>query len=353
MQIIFDGHNDSLLRFCSGSGLTPSDIAVASRKGHFDIPRAHQGRFVGGFFALFIPNPGHESLVEPKSTPDPNWREQFPVAGRLDQDYAQERIEYILGQVDEMTKLCSGKITLVRSIHELDKCLHDDKLAMILHYEGAEAIKSDLSNLGWHYARGLRSLGIVWSRPNDFGFGVPFKFNHSPDIGSGLTPAGFDLVRQCNDLGIILDLSHLNQKGFYDVLRTTRAPLVVTHSAVHRLCPSTRNLTDDQIDALGESGGVIGVNFFVADLRSDGRVDVKTPVSEIVRHITYIAERIGIDHVAFGSDFDGAMISSDIGDVSGLPKVISELITAGFDSEAIAKIACGNWLRVIRQTWPS
>ena len=148
---------------------------------------------------------------------------------------------------------------------------------------------------------------------------MPFRFPGSPDIGPGLTDRGRDLVRSCNELGIVLDLSHLNEQGFWDVAALTDAPLVVTHTAAHALCPSTRNLTDEQLDAVGESDGVVGVAFHVGNLRADGHQDPDTPLSEIVRHLEYIANRIGIDHVAFGSDFDGAIMPRDLGDVAGLP----------------------------------
>jgi membrane dipeptidase len=140
-----------------------------------------------------------------------------------------------------------------------------------MHFEGAETIQTDLSDLAGYYAQGLRSLGIVWSRANDFAEGVPFRFPHSPDTGPGLTDAGKALVRACNDMGILIDLSHLNEKGFWDVERLTTAPLVVTHTGVHAICASTRNPPDKQIDAVGASGGIIGINFSVGMSRPDGK----------------------------------------------------------------------------------
>jgi membrane dipeptidase len=165
---------------------------------------------------------------------------------------------------------------------------------------------------------GLRSLGIVWSRPNIFGYGVPFKFPDSPDTGPGLTEAGRRLVQICNRLGILIDLSHLNEKGFWDVAGLSGAPLVATHSGVHALCASTRNLTDKQLDAIKESGGLVGVNFHVGFLRADGQSNADTPLTEIVRHLNYMVDRMGIDHVALGSDFDGALMPQELGDVAGL-----------------------------------
>ena len=188
----------------------------------------------------------------------------------------------------------------------------------MLHFEGAEAI-SGPGELEGRYEQGLRSLGLVWSRPNPYGEGVPFHFPGNPDTGTGLTPAGRDLVRACNRLGILVDLSHLNLRGFFDVAALSDAPLVASHSNAHAICSSSRNLADAQLDAVAESGGLVGINFAVGFLRPDGRVDPDTPIAVIVDHVDYLVERMGLDHVGFGSDFDGARIPEALGDVAGLP----------------------------------
>jgi membrane dipeptidase len=154
-------------------------------------------------------------------------------------------------------------------------------------------------------------------------------------------------------LGIIIDLAHINENGFWDTAGLTDAPLVVSHAGVHALCPSTRNLTDAQIDAVGQSEGVIGIVFEPTNTRRDGKPtpDTPTPLTEIVRHIDYVVERIGIDHVAFGSDFDGAEMPDDLRDITGLPRLIQALQDWGYDSGAQEKIAYKNWFRVLRATW--
>jgi membrane dipeptidase len=132
----------------------------------------------------------------------------------------------------------------------------------------------------------------------------------------------------------------------------TSRPLVATHSNAHALCPSTRNLTDEQLDAIGASAGVVGVNFGVTFLRADGgRLADETGLDEIVRHVRYLADRIGVDHVAFGSDFDGALLPTALGGVAGLPRLVDALRAAGFDEPAVAKITHENWLRVLDATW--
>ena len=149
----------------------------------------------------------------------------------------------------------------------------------------------------------------------------------------------------------MIDLSHLNERGFCDVARLTEAPLVATHACVHAICPSTRNLTDKQLDAIGESDGIVGVNLSVNDVRPDADLNEDTPLDIVTRHFHYLVDRIGIDRVAIGSDFDGATIPAAIKDASGLPNLIAALRASGFDEDSIRKIAFDNWMRVFRLTW--
>ena len=239
----------------------------------------------------------------------------------------------------------------MRTVDELERCLADGTLAVIFHIEGAEAIDTNLDVLEVLYQAGLRSLGITWSRPNAFAHGVPFAFPSSPDTGPGLTDAGKRLVRACKRLGILVDLSHLNEKGFWDVASLSDKPLVATHSGVHAISPTSRNLTDAQLDAVRDSDGMVGVNFHVGFLRPDGEVDSDTPLEVIVQHVDYMVERMGIDHVGLGSDFDGATMPNELRDVAGLPKLMAALESAGYDEPALRKIAYENWVRVLRATW--
>jgi membrane dipeptidase len=249
---------------------------------------------------------------------------------------------------DELYECLRGlPVTLATSAADF----REGAVAAIVHLEGAEAIAPDLSNLDRWYERGLRSIGITWSRPNDFGQGVPFEFPATPENGDGLTAAGRELVGACNRLGILVDLSHLNWAGFWDVARLSDAPLVATHSNAHALCPASRNLTDEQLRAIADSRGIVGVNFAVTFLREDGSQVPETPIGEIVRHVDYLAELMGVDHVGFGSDFDGAVVPAELGGAAGFPKLVSALRDAGYDDEAVAKITHRNWLRVLAATW--
>lgn len=257
----------------------------------------------------------------------------------------------VLADAFRLESKAQGRIKVVRNAQELETCIESGVLALVLHFEGSEAIDKDLDALEVLYQSGLRSLGLVWSRPNAFAEGVPFKFPHSPDTGPGLTPLGKELVSACNRLGIVIDLSHLNEAGFWDVASVSDRPLVASHSNAHVLCPSTRNLTDRQLVAIRDSGGIAGVNFHVGFLRSDGMREPNTPLSELVRHVDYFVEHMGIDHVGFGSDFDGAVMPAELGDVTGLPKLMEELRARGYDEDSLRKIAHGNWIRVLGTSW--
>ena len=320
--MIIDGHNDLVLHRWRDE---PTK--------HLDLDAARDAGFAGGFFALYIPSP---STAEPDST---------PYAVPLPDEIPFEEASRIANELFDV--LCSLPVRRARTADDFEP----GAVTAIVHMEGAEAIAPDLSNLGDWYDRGLRSIGLVWSRRNAFAEGVPFRFPSGPDTGPGLTDAGRALVRACNDLGIVVDVSHLNEAGFWEVASLSSAPLVATHSNAHALCAASRNLTDGQLDAIRDSNGIVGVNFAVTFLREDGLLVPETPITEIVRHVDYIAKRIGVDHVAFGSDFDGATVPEELGSASGLPRLVDALREAGYEDAAVAKITHDNWLRVLRATW--
>ena len=334
---VFDGHNDALTHASAAA------IAAGRPDGHLDVPRARAGGFGGGLFAIFTPSPGDELLVFGDDGYD------VPLPDPVPHAYALAHCERVYGQLVELHE--RGALRRVQSAIELDVAAEDGALDAVLHFEGAEAIDPELENLDLWFDRGLRSLGHVWSRPNAFAHGVPFRFPSSPDTGPGLTEAGKRLVRRCNELGILVDLSHLNEAGFRDVAALSDAPLVASHSGVHALCPSSRNLTDEQLDLIGASGGLVGIVFAVGFLRADGADETDTPLETIVAHARYVADRIGVDHVALGSDFDGADVPDALGDAAGLPRLLDALRSGGFTEDEVIRIARGNWRRVLGQTW--
>jgi len=348
---ILIGHNDTLLSLYLPERGDGRSFFTRSDKGHIDLPRAREGGMAGGFFAIFVPPDPLIQTLRRDEIIKTSTGYEVPLASGIDQAYAQRVTMSMMTSLFKIEGESDGQVKVVRTIDDLTICLHEDIFAAILHFEGAEAIDPELGALEIFYQAGLRSLGIVWSRPNTFAHGVPFGFPLSPDTGPGLTAAGRELVHASNRLGIVLDLSHLNEQGFWDVANLSDAPLVATHSNAHTLCPTTRNLTDKQLDAIKESQGIIGLNFAVTDLREDGLNNSDTPINIMVRHIDYLVEHLGIDYVGLGTDFDGATIPQEIGDVTGLPKLINALRESGYDDIALRKLAYENWVRVLSKTW--
>ncbi|MCW4117071.1 dipeptidase [Aurantimonas sp. MSK8Z-1] len=339
---VFDGHNDLLLR------LLDSDDPVTSflhgrPDGHIDMPRARAGGLAGGFFAVYVPSP---DAVLPDERGEPPYDPPLPAPLALDTARATAlRMIALLLQLERETRA----LAVCRSAAAIRGAMGEGQIAAILHMEGAEAIDADLDMLHVLHAAGLRSLGPVWSRPTIFGHGVPFRFPGSPDTGPGLTEVGERLVRACNALHILIDLSHLNEAGFWDVARISHAPLVATHSNVHALSPSARNLTDRQLDAIRDSGGMVGLNFATAFLRPDGRTRGDTELEVMVRHLDHLVARLGEGGVGFGSDFDGAHIPDAIGDAAGLPALFDALRQHGWDEAMLRRVAHENWLGLIER----
>ncbi len=341
---VFDGHNDVLLRLWLKQGGDPvADFIGGDGKGHMDLPRLMASGFAGGMFAVFVP-PAHEN---PADDDDLN----PPPAGEIGGKDALPKALSMAALLFRIEREAAGRLRICRTAADIRQAMVTKAIAAVLHIEGAEPIDADLRNLDILHASGLRSLGPVWSRPNIFGHGVPFRFPSSPDTGPGLTAAGKDLIRRCNDLGIAVDLSHLNEQGFWDVAKIGKAPLIATHSNVHAICASSRNLTHKQIEAIGGSGGMIGLNFANGFLRPDGLWRSDTGLDVLLRHLDRMIELAGIDHVGLGSDFEGARIPAAIGDVTGLTALQKAMGEHGYDDAMLRKLCFENWVGVLERVW--
>jgi membrane dipeptidase len=336
----FDGHNDSLTR------ADHARFASGREGGHLDLPRMAEAGMRGGIFAVFIRNP-ETADYQPAKSNRPGGAGPAP---ELDHGYAAAASTVAAGRLAAME--AAGQMRIGRTIADIDAAADGGPPVAVLHLEGAEAIDADLEALDFWHSAGLRSLGPVWSRPNWFGHGVRFRYPSTPDIGPGLTDAGKALARRCAELGIVFDLAHMNEAGFWDTLKLEAAPLVVSHAGAHAICPNSRCLTDAQIDAVGETGGLVGIVYAPAFLRPDGKNEPSgTPLDLIVRHARHVAERIGVEHVALGSDFDGTEVPDDLGDVTGVPKLLDEFAQHGFSASEIEAIAWGNWRRTLARCW--
>jgi membrane dipeptidase len=355
---IFDGHNDVLLRlYRRASADAVTAFLQGEEKGQLDLAKAQRGGFAGGLFAMFVPSPRRKNGAPagapangPAATPPADVTAD-PAPPTVDMTEAQRTVFSMLSLLYRIARQSDGRVRVCRDAKDIERCLKDDALAAVPHIEGAEAIDQNLEMLDVLYEAGLRSLGPVWSRPNAFGEGVPFRCPSSPDTGPGLTDLGKMLIKECNRLKILIDLSHLNERGFWDVAELSNAPLVATHSNAHAISPHSRNLTDRQLDAIRQSGGLVGVNFATSFLRPDGRHDKNTPLELIVQHTEHLLEHLGEDGVGLGSDFDGALMPAELENAGGLQKLVAALRERGFSQKLIEKVCYRNWLRVLKKTW--
>ena len=347
----FDGHNDVLLRLWKRGG---DDAARAfldgEGKGQLDLPMAQQGGFAGGFFAIFVPSPDNKPRAA-GNAPMPGTSVGAPLPPPLELSYAQTAVFSMAAILVRIEREAAGRVRICRTVDDIRQCIEAGVLAAVLHIEGAEAIDPQFDALDVLHQAGLRSLGPVWSRPNAFGHGVPFRCPSSPDTGPGLTDLGKELIRVCNRLKIMVDLSHLNEKGFWDVAELSDAPLVATHSNAHAISPHSRNLTDKQIGAIRETKGMVGINYAVSFLREDGQHRKDTPLELVIDHVEHMLKQVGEDGVGFGSDFDGARIPDKLGTAAGLPGLVEIMRTRGYGEPLIEKLCWRNWLRVLERTW--
>jgi len=336
---VVDGHNDALLRVWRSGG----SLRERSEEGQLDLPRMREGGIAAGFFAIFVP------ATDERRDPSALMRrtaDGYDVP--LDAPLPADRGERIAA---ELAAIFARDLTPVLTVSDLERCLAGEEVGAILHLEGAEPIAPDLGNLESWRARGLRSLGLVWSRPNAFGCGVPFRYPGSNDEGPGLTDVGRALVRACNQLGVMLDLSHLTAAGFADVARLSDAPLVATHAGAHALTPIPRNLGDAQLDAVRDSGGLVGAFFDRTMTHPRAEIEADTPLDVLLDHIEHLAEHMGVAHVALGSDYDGCRPIAAVGDASRVQTVLEGLAARGWPDDDLRALGHGNWLRVLRDTW--
>lgn len=347
---VFDGHNDVLLRLFMKYRHEGCDrFLQGDGKGHLDLPRMFEGGFAGGLFAIFVPPLPGDSPAMTQMSGSNGYSLELPPP--IEQSYAVDWFMHSASLLGRIERQSSQRLQICTTVEDIRGCIENERIAAVMHIEGAEALDAELGNLEILYRCGLRSVGPVWSRSTAFGHGVPFQFPGSPDTGPGLTSAGIKLVHALNDMNMMIDVSHLNEKGFWDIARLSRAPLVASHSNAHALCPSTRNLTDEQLAAIRDSDGLVGVNLATCFIRADGQMRADTPIDDLVAHIDYLLTHLGETRVGIGSDFDGAVVPASIGDVSGLDALRQALSSRGYDDALINRICYENWLSVLDRTW--
>lgn len=344
--LIFDGHNDVLFRLYSKNTRNAVSTFTTGRNGHIDLAKSKTGGFGGGFFAIYIPPSDdlEDALAMMENPPY-----DLPLPGPAPHQEALQIANHQVALLIELER--QGALKICTHTSEIRDCFDNGTIAAVMHMEGAEAIDEDLYSLDVFHRAGLRSLGPVWSRPTIFGHGVPFRYPSTGDTGPGLTDAGMRLVKACDERDIMLDVSHLNEAGFWDVAKYSENPIVATHSNAYAICPHSRNLTDKQLDAIKETKGMVGLNFAVAFTRPDGAMNIDTPVESLLTHLDYLIERLGENHVGLGSDFDGAHIPDAIKDVSDLPILRDAMGKRGYNDKLMTKLCHENWICLLDRIW--
>jgi membrane dipeptidase len=259
------------------------------------------------------------------------------------------------------TQACQ-RFAICESYRDIQKAGKEGKIALLITMEGAEPLGTDLNLLRIFYELGVRSIGLTHARSNAAGHGGVFASSGSSL--EGLTGFGRDLVRECEALGVIIDLAHINPAGFTDILSIMKKPPIVSHTNVQRYYDIERNINDDQITMIGERRGVIGVNSVLVSSREE-----ETTLDRYVDHIEHIAGLIGIDGVAIGFDFFEFIFSQwpesakkelaeklttpqfipDLRNHSHAANLTRKLIERGFRDEEIEKILRRNWLRILQE----
>ena len=326
-SIIIDAHCDTLLAV-SGRGLgypglpaTRRDFFERNDGGHIDLPRLKEGGVTCQVMALYI---------EPQYKPTRSARRTL------------EMMDAFFSLLDE-----SEEFRLATTAGDIEKAKRDGDTCGLLSIEGGEAIEGSLGLLRDYHRLGVRAMGLTWNQRNDIADGQGEK-----SAGSGLTDFGVSVVKEMERLGMLVDVSHLADTSFWAVDKVSERPYVASHSNCRSLASASRNLTDQQIEALAKKGGVIGVVF------AGGFVDddpTKISLKRLCDHIDHIKKLVGVDHVGLGSDFDGFGMPKGSGvvmkDASEFPKLTEELVDRGYTEEEVKKVLGGNWLRLYTQAF--
>lgn len=235
-----------------------------------------------------------------------------------------------------------SNLVMVESAADLADFESSDKsLYGLFSMEGASPLCGDLKMLEVFYRQGLRAIGLTWNHRNALADGLGVGSNY------GLTPFGRQVVQRMNELGMVVDLAHINEAGFWEAMELSSDPVIVSHANAKALCGHRRNMNGQQLDAIKAKDGFIGICFAPSFLNPD---PTQASLEDVIRHIDYICERIGADHVGFGSDYDGIETTpKGLEEVSYFPRILERLEAMGYSESDRQKIAHGNVLRVYRQ----
>jgi membrane dipeptidase len=309
------------------------DLRTGSKRGDVDLPRLEAGGVdvpVFGIVTAGLPIIGGFRLFTWWYDWKPGAR-RTPWAAALDQ----------LARLDALVAGSDGKMMLARSADDVEAALEGGRMAAMIGVEGAHAIDGDVSRVRTLHERGVLYMGPVHLSANELG-GASFPVGHR----GGLTDYGRRVVAEMERVGMFIDTAHLSEAAFWEVVRTTKGPILCSHTGIYGVEPSWRNLKDDQLKAIADRGGVIGI--MLATNFMGGK-----SVRRWVDHVKHAVAVAGIDHVALGSDFDGFIpVPTDCPDISYLPRLTAALLEAGFSPEEARKIMGGNFVAMLHRFRP-
>ena len=354
--IVLDTHVDTTQRLL----FEKFDLATRDTKGHLDLPRMREGGLDGAFFSIYVP----ATVTGPE---------------------AVKRSLRLIDSVREQARQHPNDLVLSTTASEVRRAHKQGKIAVLMGMEGGHMIDDDLGVLRTYAGLGVRYLTLTHSRNTNWA-------DSSTDVAkhNGLSDFGREVVRELNRLGVMVDISHVSDKTFYDALEVSKAPVIASHSSCRALCNVPRNMTDDMIRALARNGGVIQINYHIGFLSQD-YADASRAIADernarmaeveklyaadearklqgydrinkefatrlpnvswekIIDHIDHVVKLVGPDHVGLGSDFDGATMPEGMEDCSKLPRITEALLKKGYSAKDVEKILGGNLLRVMEQ----
>jgi len=313
---IVDAHCDTVGFFCQEN--SDYDFLTRSNQHHIDLPRLKESGIILQFFALYI-------------------TDEYKPTGSL---------AYCLRLLDSYYRTmerCPDDLQTIYSATDLNNTLSNSKVAALLSVEGGEALEGELAVLRMLFRLGIRALGLTWNQQNQLATGIG---EDKPK--EGLTAFGKQVIREMNSLGMLVDLAHINWQGYFDALKISSDPVIVSHANARAICKHPRNLADDQLRALRDIDGVIGMSC------CPDFVDSTHPsIDKLLDHFVHVAEVAGVDHLGIGADFDGIQdVITGLEDVTGLPRLAEGLSKRGFSREEIDKITHKNMIRVLKKVLP-
>lgn len=291
-------------------------LPKAALGGHVDVPRMREGGMGAQFFGLV----------------------SLPIADRM-----KGMARVIDEQIDALEETIARKpdaLRLVRTAADVERAQADGAVSALLGIEGAHALEGDLDKLDGFAARGVRYLGVLHFSSNEAGYPAYGRGRRDQE---GLTAWGFALVERCEARGVIVDLAHINKRGFLDACRVAKKPPIVSHTGVLGAFEHWRNIDDEQLRAVSDKGGVVGVIFCPRFVGGDG-------LEPVVKHLLHVIGQVGEDHAALGSDWDGFIVpTAPLADPTGIPLLVDALLAAGLSERTIAKVVRLNTLRVLAE----